>query len=153
MVIHLMSKNRFFTAAKYLLPALTASRRICLKCKQAFASKRTNMMMALRSPCRLPWSKVPFWLGLGAMIFWLGAMSSSLMADGTNTAPAQPRPASGAGGEDFAAYVAAHQKDLTPFIHNHGDDLIKQAVPVFLGGLRHINLLHNLVGWGVGLCV
>ena len=82
-------------------------------------------------------------LGACVAIFWLGAASLPLMADGTNAAPAQPA----AGGEDFGQYLADHQADLAPFFIKNGSDLFKLAVPALMGMMGWVIFFTLLAGW------
>src|ERR1700683_4542363 len=159
MVMHLMSRNRFFTNAKYVVILLSASSRICHKCRNAFrlVCDFLNHMTRGHVPRAVSHSEAkdfcaPFgsavrWLSAALLIFWLGAISLPLMADGTNAPPVL----SAAGIEDFGQYLAEHQAELTPFFEKNAGDFFKMAVPMLMGLSGWIILVTMLVGWGVDI--
>jgi hypothetical protein len=97
------------------------------------------------SLCRLSGKTGIAGLAAGVLIFWLGATSLSLMADGTNPLPAQPV----VGGEDFGQYLADHQADLAPFFTKNAEDLIKLGVPMVMGMMGWVIFFTMLAGWGI----
>jgi DNA-binding transcriptional regulator YdaS (Cro superfamily) len=96
---------------------------------------------AICSLCRSSGKAGIVGLGAGVLIFWLGATSLPLLADGTNAAPA--------GGEDFGQYVADHQADLAPFFTKNAGDLVRLGVPLLMGMTGWVILFTMVVGWGI----
>lgn len=86
------------------------------------------------------------WIWAVALMFWLGASGSVILAEGTNAAPSQPSPPSAAVG-DFSQFLADHQEELSPFFSKHTDEFFKEAFPVLFGLAGWILVIILLVGW------
>jgi hypothetical protein len=165
-VIHLISRNRFFTIAKYLVTLLSASSRINDKCAKAW--KKAELFEPMTRGY-VPWpvhghdqksflmrllpSFPTFLLALSSLlsrktvilILFLGVMSLPLMAGGTPGSTAGPAGNSG----DFVHYLADHQDDLGPFVSDNAGDIFRLGVPVLMGMMVWVVLCTMLVGWGI----
>jgi hypothetical protein len=78
-----------------------------------------------------------------ALVLWLVAMGSPLLA-----ATANPAPSTGSG-EDFGQYLADHQDDLAPFFSKNAGNLLKQAIPRLMELGSWVIIVTMLLGWFV----
>lgn len=131
-VMHLVSRKRFFNAANYLLRVSTASKRFLVGMRRW----RPFSTMLIPHGIRLPKiSRVA--LLLGVMMF----CAIPLLALGD--------PAPNSGDEDFGQYLLNHQSDLAPFFAKNGSQLLTLAVPLLLAWIGKILFFAFLAGWAV----